>query len=55
MKVDWQKLGGLLPAIVQDADDGAVLMLAYMNEEALSLTLQTGYAHYFSRSKGRIS
>ena len=54
MKVDWQKLGGLLPAIVQDAGDGAVLMLAYMNEEALSLTLRTGYAHYFSRSKGRI-
>lgn len=54
MKVDWQKLGGLLPAIVQDAGDGAVLMLAYMNEEALSLTLQTGYAHYFSRSRGRI-
>ena len=54
MKVDWQKLGGLLPAIVQDAGDGAVLMLAYMNEEALSLTLQTGYAHYFSRSKGRL-
>jgi len=54
MKVDWQKLGGLLPVIAQDAGDGAVLMLAYMNEEALSLTLQTGYAHYFSRSKGRI-
>lgn len=54
MKVDWQKLGGLLPAIVQDEGDGAVLMLAYMNEEALSLTLRTGYAHYFSRSKGRI-
>ena len=54
MKVDWQKLGGLLPAIVQDAGDGAVLMLAYMNEEALSLTMRTGYAHYFSRSKGRI-
>ena len=54
MKVDWQKLGGLLPTIVQDAGDGAVLMLAYMNEEALGLTLQTGYAHYFSRSKGRI-
>ena len=54
MKVDWQKLGGLLPTIVQDAGDGAVLMLAYMNEEALGLTLQTGYAHYFSRSKRRI-
>ena len=54
MNVDWQKLDGLLPAIVQDAGDGAVLMLAYMNEEALNLTLSTGYAHYFSRSKGRI-
>ena len=54
MKVDWQKLGELLPVIVQDAGDGAVLMLAYMNEEALNLTLRTGYAHYFSRSKGRI-
>ena len=54
MKVDWQKLGGLLPAIVQDAEGGAVLMLAYMNEEALNLTLRTGYAHYFSRSKRRI-
>ena len=54
MKVDWQKLGGLLPVIAQDAGDGAVLMLAYMNEEALNLTLSTGYAHYFSRSKGRI-
>ena len=54
MKVDWQKLGGLLPVIAQDAGDGAVLMLAYMNEEALNLTLSTSYAHYFSRSKGRI-
>lgn len=54
MKVDWQKLGGLLPVIAQDAGDGAVLMLAYMNEEALNLTLSTGYAYYFSRSKGRI-
>ena len=54
MKVDWQKLGGLLPVIAQDAGDGAVLMLAYMNEEALNLTLSTGYAHYFSRSKGRL-
>ena len=54
MKVDWQKLGGLLPVIAQDAGGGAVLMLAYMNEEALNLTLSTGYAHYFSRSKGRI-
>ena len=44
---------GLVPVVVQDTD-GRVLMLAYMNEEALRLTVQTGYAHYFSRSRNRI-
>jgi len=53
MKIDWTK-HDLLPAIAQDATTGDVLMLAYMNEEAYNLTLQTGYAHYFSRSKQRI-
>jgi phosphoribosyl-ATP pyrophosphohydrolase/phosphoribosyl-AMP cyclohydrolase len=42
---------GLLPAIVQDASDGSVLMLAYMNQEALTLTLHTGYTHFWSRSR----
>jgi phosphoribosyl-ATP pyrophosphohydrolase/phosphoribosyl-AMP cyclohydrolase len=42
---------GLLPAIVQDASDGTVLMLAYMNREALDMTLRTGYAHFWSRSR----
>jgi phosphoribosyl-ATP pyrophosphohydrolase/phosphoribosyl-AMP cyclohydrolase len=42
---------GLLPAIIQDASDGTVLMLAYMNREALDLTLQTGYTHFWSRSR----
>jgi len=42
---------GLVPAVVQDADDGAVLMVAYMNEEALRLTLETGEAWFFSRSR----
>lgn len=51
MKIDWQK--GLIPAIAQD-ENGEVLMLAYMDEEAFKLTLETGYAHYFSRSKQRI-
>ena len=45
---------GLVTAIAQEYSTGAVLMLAYMNKEALELTLQTGYAHYFSRSKQRI-
>ncbi|MBI5453209.1 MAG: bifunctional phosphoribosyl-AMP cyclohydrolase/phosphoribosyl-ATP diphosphatase HisIE, partial [Deltaproteobacteria bacterium] len=42
---------GLVPAIAQDASTGEVLMLAYMNKEALSLTLSTGRAHYWSRSR----
>lgn len=45
---------GLIPAIVQDADDGQVLMLAYMNEESLRLTLETGLTHFYSRSRQRI-
>ena len=42
---------GLIPAIVTDAKDGAVVMLAYMNAEALERTLETGEAHYWSRSR----
>ncbi len=53
MNIDWNR-HKLLPAIAQDANSGDVLMLAYMNEEALKLTLETGFAHYFSRSKQRI-
>jgi phosphoribosyl-AMP cyclohydrolase len=42
---------GLIPAIAQDAETGQVLMAAYMNREALDLTIQSGYATYFSRSR----
>jgi len=52
-KVDWQKVE-LLPVIVQEEDSNEVLMLAYMDKEALKLTLQTKKAHYFSRTKQRI-
>lgn len=45
---------GLIPAIVTDARDGAVVMLAYMNAEALRLTLETGEAHYWSRSRSEL-
>ncbi|MBB4123508.1 phosphoribosyl-AMP cyclohydrolase [Martelella radicis] len=45
---------GLVTAIVTDARDSAVLMLAHMNAEALSLTLETGFAHYYSRSRDTI-
>ncbi|MEQ1653995.1 MAG: phosphoribosyl-AMP cyclohydrolase [Hyphomicrobium sp.] len=42
---------GLIPAIVTDAGSGAVLMFAFMNDEALRLTLETGFAHFWSRSR----
>jgi phosphoribosyl-AMP cyclohydrolase len=45
---------GLITAVVTDASDGALLMVAHMNAEALSLTIETGIAHYFSRSRGKI-
>ena len=53
MQIDWKK-NPLIPAIAQDHENNEVLMLAYMNEEAYNLTLSTGFAHYFSRSKQRI-
>ena len=54
IKIEWEKNGGLIPVIVQDYESGEVLMLAYMNEEALKLTQSTKFAHYFSRSKNRL-
>lgn len=45
---------GLIPAIAQDAETGQVLMVAYMNRQALDLTIKTGLATYFSRSRGRL-
>jgi phosphoribosyl-ATP pyrophosphohydrolase/phosphoribosyl-AMP cyclohydrolase len=48
---DWDKMGGLLPAIVQDAFDGRVLMLGYMNAEALQVTAETGKVTFWSRSR----
>jgi len=53
-KIDWQKVDGLLPVIVQEESSNEVLMLAFMDREALKLTIQTKKAHYFSRTKQRI-
>ena len=52
--LDWDKGNGLLPAIVQDAGSGAVLMLGYMNPEALAATQASGRVTFWSRSKGRL-
>ncbi len=54
MNIRFDKLGGLLPAIVQDSESGEVLMCAFMNEEALARTLETGRMHYYSRSRGKL-
>jgi phosphoribosyl-ATP pyrophosphohydrolase/phosphoribosyl-AMP cyclohydrolase len=50
----WEKMGGLLPAAVQDSASGQVLMLGYMSREALAATLERGRAVFHSRSKGRL-
>ncbi len=45
---------GLVPAIIQDAHTGEVLMVAYMNEEALKKTIETGFTHFYSRSRQKL-
>lgn len=50
----WDKCGGLIPAIAQDYQTREVLMLGFMNKEALELSLESGFVYYFSRSKERI-
>jgi phosphoribosyl-ATP pyrophosphohydrolase/phosphoribosyl-AMP cyclohydrolase len=52
--IDWDKLDGLVPAIVQDAGNQRVLMLGYMDRAALQLTLETGRVTFFSRSRQRL-
>ena len=53
-KIDFEKGGGLVPVVVQDINTKTVLMLAYANKEALMKTIETGYAHYYSRSRKKI-
>lgn len=53
-KVDFEKGGGLVPVVVQDASSKEVLMVAYANRDAVEKTLETGYAHYYSRSRGKL-
>ena len=54
LDLDFAKQDGLLPVVVQDADDGTVLMLAYMNELALARTIETRKATYWSRSRNEL-
>ena len=54
MHVDFTKLDGLVPAVVQDEESGEVLMVGFMNEEALSRTRETGFATFYSRSRQKL-
>ncbi len=53
-QVDFAKMGGLVPVVAKDYSSGKVLMLAYANVEAVEETVKTGFAHYFSRSRGKL-
>ena len=53
-KIDWKKVAGLLPTIIQSSVNQSVLMLGYMNSEALRLTKKSGMVHFYSRTKQRV-
>jgi phosphoribosyl-ATP pyrophosphohydrolase/phosphoribosyl-AMP cyclohydrolase len=52
--MDYSKLDGLIPAVIQDADSSEVLMVGFMNEQALAETRRTGFATFFSRSRNKL-
>ena len=52
--MDFSKLDGLIPAVVQDDDTGEVLMVGFMNDEALQKTRDSGFATFFSRTRGKL-
>jgi phosphoribosyl-ATP pyrophosphohydrolase/phosphoribosyl-AMP cyclohydrolase len=54
MKIDFEKMRGLVPAVVQDASSQEVLMLGFMNQEALERTLRSGYVTFFSRTRNQL-
>ena len=53
-QIDFDKMQGLAPAIVQDADNGDVLMVGFMNREAFDKTLSTGYVTFYSRTRNKL-
>jgi phosphoribosyl-AMP cyclohydrolase len=53
-EIDFDKMHGLLPAIVQDAESGEVLMLGFMNREAFDQTMRAGYVTFFSRTRNQL-
>ena len=53
-QLDFEKMDGLLPAVVQDGRDGEVLMVGFMNREAMQQTIEKGYVTFFSRARGKL-
>jgi len=53
IKIDFEKMGGLIPAVIQDNESGDVLMVAFMDEKTLNLTLETGKTWFFSRTRNK--
>lgn len=53
-ELDFGKMSGLLPAVVQDSSDGEVLMVGFMNRQAMERTLETGYVTFFSRTRSQL-
>ncbi len=53
-QIDFDKMQGLAPAVVQDADNGDVLMVGFMNRDALDTTLRTGYVTFYSRTRNKL-
>ena len=54
INLDWEKVDGLIPAIIQDHETLEILMLGYMNKEALKLTQSSGYATFYSRTRKKL-
>ena len=54
IELDFDKMQGLIPAVLQDADNGDVLMVGFMNEEAFRKTVETGFATFYSRSRKKL-
>ena len=54
MNLDFDKTGGLIPAVIQDHQTGRVLMVGFMNQEAFRKTVETGYATFYSRSRNKL-
>jgi len=54
MEIDFDKMQGLVPAVIQDAANGELLMLGFMNQQALDMTLSTGFVTFYSRTRQKL-